>query len=735
MSKPSSWIGTFFLLLSILAFDAAYTQDNPLISFKNIYFEGASPSHAVTKACLEDNSGNLWVGTSNGLYRYDGMKLHHYVHSNDSTSLIFNDITTLFQDKKGVIWIGTMEKGLNIYNPLTDNFTRLSHPELNNSRIWHIIEDANQNLWIATREGLFHFNRKENKFSYDVSSTLYDPQPPAFQHLAFDPKNENIIWIGSKHGLFRFDKTSMKLSHVRMPYTYKEQPQVLLMSLSTIGDTIWAGSWGSAMVSYDTVNKKWNRKMTGIYEPNDGKWHEIIWEILQKDKQHFWITSSQGFGTYNIVNNTYHFYEPDSHNPSSIAPSFYNHALLETHNKFIIVGGFGGFSIGSLNTVQKEDKASFFEPTIQQINIDSKVLTSDTSHSQLKTLVLEDDDKDISFGLCWPGHYDQKIPLFRCKLKGYDKQWQVLKNQNTIRYTNLTAGDYQFIFEASMDGKEWRKGSKILKVEKNVHFWKRSWFIALLVLAFSLLILLFNHLKINSVRKEESLKAAFNEKLAEVEMAALRAQMNPHFMFNSLNSIKYYILNEEVEVADKYLTKFSLLMRAVLNNSKFKLVTLREDLEALNLYIELEALRFTDDFDFKQQIEADINSFETYIPPLLIQPYVENAIWHGLMHKKGDRKLTIFIEKINHQLQITIEDNGIGRDAAKTFKSKSASKQKSHGMKISKGRVELIEKAIGRKSSVRVIDLKDSTGISTGTKIIIHLPYIEEPLENNALIL
>ena len=207
-------------------------------------------------------------------------------------------------------------------------------------------------------------------------------------------------------------------------------------------------------------------------------------------------------------------------------------------------------------------------------------------------------------------------------------------------------------------------------------------------------------------------------------MQALRAQMNPHFMFNSLNSINNFILKNDPENASGYLTKFSRLMRLILDNSRSEWVLLENELKALELYIELESVRFDRSFDYAIEVTKDISLETVLIPPLIIQPYVENAIWHGLLHRKipGGR-LDIRLWRKEDKLYIEIEDNGVGRDEAKRLKSKTATIQKSHGMKITAERIDIVNKVYNVNTGVTITDLKNDTGTQNGTAVLITLKY------------
>ena len=264
-----------------------------------------------------------------------------------------------------------------------------------------------------------------------------------------------------------------------------------------------------------------------------------------------------------------------------------------------------------------------------------------------------------------------------------------------------------------------------MKIEKSYPLWGHPAIITTLVLLGLGFIAVIFALRVRSIQRTARLKTEYETRIAGIEMAALRAQMNPHFMFNSLNAIKTYILKENPKAASEYLTKFSQLMRAVLKNSKEKLITLEEELYALKLYIELEMLRFTGDFDWDMKLDSSVDPNHVMIPPLLLQPYVENAIRHGLLPKReGKRYLEIVIRKMGEErIEILIVDTGIGRDAAASNKRKSDTNRKSMGMSITNDRIQLIEQTMGIKTNLEITDLYENN-IATGTKVSLIIPLI-----------
>ena len=219
------------------------------------------------------------------------------------------------------------------------------------------------------------------------------------------------------------------------------------------------------------------------------------------------------------------------------------------------------------------------------------------------------------------------------------------------------------------------------------------------------------------------LENEFEQKLADTEMTALRAQMNPHFIFNCLNSIKLYTLDNEADKASDYLTRFSRLIRLVLENSRSERVPLKNELEALQLYIELEAMRFKQKVQFSINVSPNIDQQYLRIPPLLLQPYVENAIWHGLMHKPEGGTVTVEVSQPEENLlYIEISDDGVGRERAAELKSKSAGKHKSFGMQVTADRIRMINQLYNIQTKTQIVDLVDSFGEPCGTRVILEIP-------------
>ena len=315
-------------------------------------------------------------------------------------------------------------------------------------------------------------------------------------------------------------------------------------------------------------------------------------------------------------------------------------------------------------------------------------------------------------------------------LDGYDKGWIYSGNRHFASYTYVPGGKYVFRVKASNNDGVWNETGISVPLEVIPPFWETWWFRTLLAVLIPSLIIYFVNRRIRFIKKREEEKSLLQKQLAELEMKALRAQMNPHFIFNALNSIQQQIVTNDTDNAFIYLDKFARLLRMILDHSEHSLLSLRDELRGLNLYIEIEALRFQHSFEYSIEIAEDINQDGIKIPGMLLQPYIENAIWHGLLPKEGMRRMHISISLRDHMLYCSIEDNGVGREKAMSQPKKK--QHESKGMHITGERLNLIGKIEKTNARVTITDLKDEQGNPLGTRVELAIPIIEEYEKNLA---
>jgi signal transduction histidine kinase len=303
-------------------------------------------------------------------------------------------------------------------------------------------------------------------------------------------------------------------------------------------------------------------------------------------------------------------------------------------------------------------------------------------------------------------------------LEGQDKDWQTTRN-NLVRYTNLGAGDYIFWAAVRTEKSGWQPQLVRYRFRIAPPFWWTWWFWSLVGLG--LVILLFGYLKrLNN-------RAQFQKQIWASEQNALRAQMNPHFIFNAMNSILYFVRQNDKRQATAFLASFSTLIRRILDNSKHPLIPLQDEIETLQRYLELERLRLSNPSDnFHIEVDAGLDVQVWKIPPMLVQPLVENAIVHGLLPKtEGERMLIVKFSQKNKQVCISVQDNGIGRRAAAEIQKRRTVTHTSYGSKNIEERLRVLNQLYKRKIRIETKDLYDKNGAAAGTQTLVWLPVLE----------
>lgn len=309
----------------------------------------------------------------------------------------------------------------------------------------------------------------------------------------------------------------------------------------------------------------------------------------------------------------------------------------------------------------------------------------------------------------------------RYRMLGLDTSW-FDSNYQGEQFTNLFPGEYRFQIQSRVKSEPWGETKEVVFLIAKP-YWATSWFRILIALLSLFLLYGAFQFRARQVRNREQYKSKVALEMARLELKAIKAQLNPHFIFNSITSVMYYLSKNEPDNAENYLHRFSKLIRSVLDNSEKSTVPLSEELALLRHYVALESERFQGggiqfDVTFKH-IEPD----DLQIPPALFQPYIENAIWHGLQYKEGARRILVHGEREGDYLKMTVEDNGIGREAA-AKRGTGRKEQRSYGMMIASRRIEALN--LHEVKEVVTEDLKDEAGHAIGTKITFYLPLLTE---------
>jgi two-component system LytT family sensor kinase len=358
-------------------------------------------------------------------------------------------------------------------------------------------------------------------------------------------------------------------------------------------------------------------------------------------------------------------------------------------------------SLGNLGTVYRDlknpEKAiKYYQKAIDQAKIVNSLFNLQWIYSDMSDMYLRLKDTANAY---------KSYVLFKKYSDSYTKKENI-----------QGLADARIRYEVDTQNKEVELLSLRLKNNRLLNYG----FAGFIFLAALIGLLLFRGSKLKDKRRISEM----NHKISEITQANLRQQMNPHFIFNTLNSIQYYMYQHDKLATNNYLTKFSSLMRKVLDNSQHTSVPLSDELSALNLYLELESIRFKDKFEYKITIDDEIDPLMHKIPTMLIQPYVENSICHGLIPKEGKGYVNVDLKLNSEYILCTIEDNGIGRVAAKERDQKRGNNHNSLGTQITKSRLDLVNELYGTSLQTVYSDLKNENGESTGTRVEIHIPII-----------
>lgn len=349
--------------------------------------------------------------------------------------------------------------------------------------------------------------------------------------------------------------------------------------------------------------------------------------------------------------------------------------------------------------------------------------------SQIPVISYPANDVRISFSTpLYRGRLDTR---FRYRLLGSgDTTWLTVGREVTeLRFPSLPPGSYHFQLKASNEDGVTSPPVGI-RFEVEAPFWQRWWFLGGIMLLIASLIWAGFTLRLRVQKRQNTLalaKAKAEADLRDSQLSSLKVQMNPHFIFNALNSIQDFMMSNEKKQANLYLGKFSDLMRMTLDMSQKATVSLSDELKVLRIYLDLESLRFEDNLTWKIIVNDSIDADEIMIPSMLIQPYVENAIKHGLLHKKTDKQLTVdfCLNAAEDALLCTIDDNGVGRARSEELKQFRPHKHTSFASSATQTRLELLN--YGRKKTIAVqyTDKKDDQGHSMGTRVTIEVPFVK----------
>ena len=686
--------------------------------------------------------GWIWFGGYNGLYIYNPQRqvFDREIFKGELTSQALS-----FYNYKGGVLTGAQDKGFLWWKSgdglTTKDYSFLANP-LTATAMLGMVEDKPDDFWMGTTDGILHYNFANGKKEWFVHNEKDSTTIPKnfIANLFIDSKNN--FWVFPwRDGIWQMDRQTGKCTKLIDGFE-TEGGKIKKLLISDAGEdangNIWMSDLDEGIIFYNAATKqfskpfakelgyryvasrifirgrygysrvqngllRWNTDSMTFYkfllppEMNKG-----LTDIYPDKKGNWWLAAMNGLILFNEKEQTFKRFTT----ADGLIQNDINATLFCTDQ--------GKMIIGAPNYITSFDPEKLISASFNEKNIvltgfmvNNKNVATDSSNA----ILLNYYENNIVIKWALPDYGNPLHNLYYIKLNGIDADWRYVGNAGEAQYANLSPGKYTVQLKAATANGAASHNIITLKFVVRPPFWKTWWFI----LAVTLLIIILMYQLLSRRIKKVKREAAIKQQLSELEMKALRAQMNPHFIFNSLNSIQECIVSKDTDAAYTYLAQFSKLVRRVLENSGKATVTLKEELELMQWYLSLEQLRFTEEFKF--DIENNCKNPQIEIPSMIIQPFIENALWHGLAHKRGEKILHLKVDEENNGIKITITDNGIGRKASALL-SRRPDKQ-SMGLAITRERLQNYSAA----SSVEINDLMDENGIATGTSIIIHLPY------------
>lgn len=516
------------------------------------------------------------------------------------------------------------------------------------------------------------------------------------------------VWVGGKGGLFLLQKKDI------IPYSFPGQEQIhpVVRKLEKFSDhQIVAGVDHLGLFFIQTDKTPFVKKVILLNEFD-------LSEIYEDDDGDLWVGSERGITWIKFFDNG--TYSTRLMNEQHGLSSNKVNAIISKGDT-IFVGTSKGITV--FRKSQLEMSQAIPDLSINRVEINMEEVDTDSVYA------LKYRENNLNFSYSATAYRSEKNTRYAFKLEGIDQQWNYTTDR-TVRYHSLEPGTYVFKVKVANEDGVW-SNEEVIKITIDKPVWLKWWFIPGVILIIGIVFWLLYRRRAKIMRREHKRiqqGEIQKRKTAEARFQALRAQMNPHFTFNSLNSIQSYILNSKAEEAADYVARFSRLMRKVLYNSNRDFISVSEELEVLELYILFESLRLDREIQFDLSLGDRVYPERLKIPSMILQPIIENAIIHGLSPKKeGELKLSLEISLIGDFIKCTVTDNGVGRVKSEEIKKKKGLNKSSLGIIITKERLQLLDEQVSKEKLI-VHDLIDKEGNSMGTSVDI---YIKKNGEND----
>lgn len=702
-------------------------------------------------AFCEKNENEVWIGTDGKGLELWNRKTQKFTHLGNLGNPNMNILMSIYAIDTENLLLGA-SNGLFQWNIKTQKATAVP-PPANAHALHHVSTIAkapNGDIWVAGEDEDDEKNLA-NLADKDMNIWIYHPKTKTWDFLLTEKINSQTPTTKWPIYVFSDNKRMYILLDKRIYYQENERVQYLdlgkIVPNEDMGviypdnaENIWIHSKEQGIVSYNFLTHKTQTYQRALD-------NQRINAFLKDKEGNIWASHDHGLSKLTPKNGGLLFFDMRDGLQSN---EFIRRSALRLKDGTLLFGGVNGFN--HFNPKEIESNLTNYSP---RINIDKvTALVKETPENETqnieKELVYGLGEKNVpvitlQYELKWEGwkptlslnygsltfyysaleYLHPKKCKYRYRLRGSNEYKSFEGAQQLqVRYPQeLAPGNYTFEVQVSTEEGKWSNSAKIQLVIKS-HWTQSNIFKGLLTLLFFALATFLIYQRIQRIREKDAEAARIQNEVTELKSKSLRAQMNPHFIFNALNSVQDFILDQNFRESARYLTKFSRLIRLILDHSETQFVILGKEIELISYYIDMEMLRFNDKFTYSITLDEKIEKDNLLIPSMIIQPYIENAIWHGLMHKQTDGELSIRFGLLpNNLIECVIIDNGIGREASMEMNKNRIKRHQSRGMDITKQQIELLKQQNKAEIGVQIVDLKNEGNVGIGTKVIIHFPF------------
>ncbi len=698
------WLGTLDGL------DLLIRPEYPFKIFRHVINLDSTLSSDKVGPILEDSKGRIWLGTDGGglnLFDLRNRIFKSYRHDPGRPGTIGSDrISALYEDREGSLWIGLWNgTGFNRYVETYDNFIQYTYNPNSLSQDWYndFAEDEFGNFYLGFwgGPGLTIFDRENARFGEELLHYFDYPYESRLINKMLLDRNGRLWMATSSNGVNVYDPESRETWNFLPDATNKRSlPVIDINSLFEDRDgNIWLG--GKGLSKYNPDSKDFDN-----YFMADGLSNDNVNSILQDGQGMLWIGTENGLSRFDPIKGEFkNFYEYDG-----LSSNWFSKGACRLRNGKMIFGGNKGITLFHPDSII--DRSELPPLYISKFRIFDRDSLFDLS--EVSRIDLDYDQDFFSFDVGAIDFINPARLKLEYKLEGFDKDWNMLdESSREIRFTNVPPGKYLLKLRVSKSGLSGFR-TKYLHIHIQPPFWQHWWFYIIEVLAMAGILLLLYWLRIRQILAKKH--------TAELRQKLLRSQMNPHFIFNSLTAIQNYIYEKRPDEAGKYLSDFARLMRQILYNSREEYISLDNEVNYLALYMDLQQLRFENKFNYELHVDPELEPEFTAIPPMLAQPFIENALEHGISRTKQSGLIIISFEKNGDYLRFTLEDNGIGIDQSHKINAGN-SRHKSLAIQITRERLENINRREKKKIELSIVDIGRKEAGKTGTRVTFSIPF------------